>query len=45
MLEVLATSVVSWKHRDAYAEILTLICAAYVVREVSGKKSFKTLSG
>lgn len=30
-LEILAKSVISWKHRDAYAEILTLICAAYVV--------------
>lgn len=37
-VEVLAKSVVSWKHRDTYAEILKLICAAYVVWEVLGKK-------
>lgn len=29
--EVLAKSVVIWKHREIYVEILTLICAAYVI--------------
>lgn len=44
-LEVLAKSVVRWKHRELYVGILTLICAAYVVCEGSGKKSFTILSG
>lgn len=39
-LEVLAKSVFRLKHRDVYVEILTLICAAYVVWEVLEKKKF-----